>query len=129
MRRTLPRSVEPCPKIAKYLLTPCFSRPRTSASESVASTSLGSAPPAMAAARPPACLMARARSRIGEGPSPSGLRVSMTGLSFHSQTLRQSGALGGVSIGFAVAECPGQALDNQEQPARNRDDDQRGIIG
>src|SRR5215467_6577594 len=68
MRRILPRSVEPCPKIAKYLRTPCFSRPSTSASESVISASLGK-PFSSACSMPPALEIARARSRVSSEES------------------------------------------------------------
>src|SRR6516162_470414 len=68
MRRILPRSVEPWPKIAKYLRTPCFSRPRTSASESVISASLGK-PFSSACWTPPALEIARARSRVSSDES------------------------------------------------------------
>src|SRR5215467_11799879 len=68
MRRILPRSVEPWPKIAKYFRTPCFSRPRTSASESVISASLGK-PFSSACWTPPALEIARARSRVSTDES------------------------------------------------------------
>src|SRR5262245_32884352 len=48
--------------MAKYLRTPCFSRPRTNASDRVHSASFGS-PFARAASMLPALTIARARSR------------------------------------------------------------------
>src|SRR6185437_7892840 len=64
--------------MAKYLRTPCFSKPSTSASESVVSMILGMPPEATAACTPPALAMAQARARMSRRLSLSGLRVSIT---------------------------------------------------
>src|SRR5262249_51449654 len=88
MRRILPRSVEPCPKIAKYLRKPCFSRPSTSASDSVISASLGR-PFSSACSRPPALEIARARSRVSSEES-----------AFFGSSIGPSVRLGGFSSFF-----------------------------
>src|SRR5690606_30264002 len=64
MRSTLPRSVEPWPKMAKYVRTPWFRRPRTRPSERVSLARAGSLPSASAGPNPPASRTARARSRM-----------------------------------------------------------------
>src|SRR6185437_8826537 len=50
--------------MAKYLLTPCLSSPRTRASAKVASTSFGNAPTSIARTSEPAPATMRARSRM-----------------------------------------------------------------
>src|SRR6185369_2953713 len=88
MRRILPRSVEPWPKIAKYFRTPCLSRPKTTASESAISASLGK-PFSSACSTPPALEIARARSRVSSEASD-----------FFGSSIGASVCLGGFSSFF-----------------------------
>src|SRR5215471_1244183 len=106
MRRILPRSVEPCPKIAKYLRTPCFSRPSTSASESVISASLGK-PFSSACSMPPALEIARARSRVSREESDFfessiGASVRLCGFGGFFQDRRPARDIGGNGLAQIV---------------------------
>src|SRR5690606_10278901 len=114
MRNTSPRSVEPWPKIARYLRTPCLSRPSTSASDRVVSTCFTIAPFSSAGASPPQSRMARARSRICLRSSVSAGRVSM-----RSRLL----------TGRLVTSAPGthrvQSDDQRRQPEKKHGRDRR----
>src|SRR5215213_5949114 len=66
--------------MAKYLRTPSFSKPSTTASDDVVSRSRGSRPRSTAAIRPPALAMARARARTGS--LCASILSAKTGLAF-----------------------------------------------